>query len=134
MLSDTRFRMLFSAFSLALGLALALGGTATPGWAKTPFDGPWAVTIMTENGTCDPAYRYAVVVADGNVSYDARESSGLIAISGKVDGQGHVKVNLSRGEQQANASGKLSPSGGIGTWTGKSSSVACSGRWEAKRN
>jgi len=116
---------------VALGLSLPGTGPAT---AKTPFDGPWAVTIMTESGTCDPAYRYAVVVADGNVASDARESSGLIAISGKVDDQGHVKVNLSRGEQKANASGKLSPSGGIGTWTGKSSSAICSGRWEAKRN
>lgn len=116
---------------VALGLSLPGPARAT---AKTPFDGPWAVIIMTENGSCDPAYRYAVVVADGNVSYDARESSGMIAISGKVDDQGHVKVNLSRGEQQASASGKLSPNGGIGTWKGKSSSTACSGRWEAKRN
>jgi hypothetical protein len=134
MLSETRFRLLFSAFSLGLGPVLALGGSATSGWAKTPFDGPWAVTIMTESGTCDPAYRYAVIVADGNVASDARESSGLIAISNKVDEQGHVKVNLSRGEQKANASGKLSPGGGIGTWTGKSSSAVCSGPWEAKRN
>src|SRR6476646_5296332 len=107
MLSETRFRMVFPAFTLALGLVLAQGGAATSGYAKTPFDGPWAVTIMTESGSCDPAYRYAVIVADGNVAYDARESSGLIAISGKVDGQGNVKVNLSRGEQHANANGKL---------------------------
>jgi hypothetical protein len=118
---------------LILGFALG-GADLVPVEAKTPFDGPWAVTIMTKSGSCDPAYRYALVVADGTVTYDARESSGLIAISGKVDGQGQVKVNLSRGEQQANANGKLSQNGGAGTWTGKSSSVACSGRWEAKRN
>ena len=120
---------------LVSGVALGLSLTgSSPAVAKTPFDGAWAVVIMTESGSCDPAYRYAVVVADGNVRSDARESGGLIAISGKVDEQGHVKVNLSRGEQKANASGKLSPSGGIGTWSGKTSSAACSGRWEAKRN
>jgi hypothetical protein len=125
---DSQFRL-----SVILGLSLSAGGLV-PAEARSPFDGPWAVTIMTENGSCDPAYRYAVVVADGNVTYDARESSGVIAISGKVDAQGQVRVNLSRGEQQANASGKLSANGGTGTWSGKSSSVACSGRWEAKRN
>jgi hypothetical protein len=127
MLAETKYVPLF----LALGFALA--GPA-PAAAKTAFDGPWAVTIMTENGSCDPAYRYAVVVADGQVATDARESSGVVAISGKVDGQGQVKVNLSRGQTQANASGKLSQEGGAGTWAGKSSTVACSGRWVAKRN
>jgi hypothetical protein len=117
----------------ALLLAVFLAGAA-PAAAKTPFDGPWAVTIMTESGGCDPAYRYAVVVADGNVLADARESSGLIGISGRVDGQGQVRVTLSRGEQQASASGRLSPTAGSGTWTGRSASAACSGRWEAKRN
>ena len=121
----------FVAFSLAAGLLLP--GALSAG-AKGPYDGPWAVTIMTENGSCDPAYRYAVMVSDGHVVSDARESVGVVAISGKVEDDGRVKVNLSRGEQQANASGKLSPLGGVGTWAGKSSSVACSGRWEAKRN
>jgi hypothetical protein len=102
--------------------------------AKSPYDGPWAVTIMTESGTCDPAYRYAVVVAGGQVTSDARESAGVVTISGKVDGTGNVKVSVSRGEQQANASGKLSPNGGVGTWAGKSSSTTCAGRWEARRN
>jgi hypothetical protein len=116
---------------LALALLVPAG---SPSAAKGPFDGPWAVTIMTESGTCDPAYRYAVVVADGQVTSDARESAGVVAISGKVDGGGNVKVSVSRGEQQANASGKLSPDGGVGTWAGKSSSSPCSGRWEARRN
>jgi hypothetical protein len=116
---------------VAVGLALPAGA---PLAAKSPYDGPWAVTIMTESGDCDQAYRYAVVVADGQVTSDARESAGVVAISGKVDGGGNVKVSVSRGEQQANASGKLSPSGGVGTWAGKSSSTTCSGRWEARRN
>ena len=121
----------FVAFCLSGGLGLA--GLSSAG-AKSPYDGPWAVTIMTDSGSCDPAYRYAVVVSDGKVISDARESTGVVAISGKVEGDGRVKVNLSRGEQQANATGQLSPSGGVGTWAGKSSSAACAGRWEARRN
>jgi hypothetical protein len=122
-----------SATCLLATLGLILPATMAAA-AKSPFDGSWAVTIMTESGTCDPAYRYAVVVSDGQVVSDARESTGVVAISGKVDGGGNVKVSVSRGEQQANASGKLSPNGGVGTWAGKSSSTACTGRWEARRN
>jgi len=114
-----------------VGLVLAGTGLAP---AKTPYDGAWAVTIMTEKGSCDPAFRYAVLVSDGSITYDARENSGLVAISGKVDRQGQVRVNLSRGEQQANGNGKLSENGGAGTWIGKSSAASCAGRWEAKRN
>ena len=118
-------------FFLALGAAILGAG---PTEAKTPFDGPWAVTIMTESGSCDPAYRYAVVVADGKVISDVNESSGTIDISGKVDAGGRVSVNVRRGEQRADGTGRLSDSGGTGTWTGKFSTAACTGRWEAKRN
>jgi hypothetical protein len=118
---------------LALGTAI-LGAGAGLVEAKTPFDGPWAVTIMTESGTCDPAYRYAVVVADGKVTADFNESSGTINISGKIDAGGRVSVNVGRGDQRADATGKLSQSSGSGTWTGKTSQAACAGRWEAKRN
>ena len=127
MQSNRRFTCLF----LTLGMALAGAGLAE---AKAPFDGPWAVTIITQSGTCDPAYRYAVSVADGNIVADTRESSGVVAISGKVDGTGQVRVNLNRGEQRASATGKLSANGGAGTWSGKSSSSTCSGSWEAKRD
>ena len=121
----------FSLFWLAFAL---IGGGYGPAQAKGPFDGAWAVTILTESGSCDPAYRYAVVVADGAITPDARESSGVVAISGKVDGRGQVRVNLSRGEQSANGSGMLTTIGGTGTWSGKSSSAVCAGRWEARRN
>lgn len=127
---NSKTRLSFISCALLAILAPASSSSA----AKSPFDGAWAVTIMTESGSCDPAYRYAVVVNDGNVTPDSRDSTGLVAVSGKVDGGGNVKVNVSRGEQHANASGKLSPAGGTGTWSGKSSSTSCTGRWEARRN
>jgi hypothetical protein len=126
---DHRFSGLLLAFAL-----VATGAGLGPVQARGPFDGAWAVTILTERGSCDPAYRYAVVVADGTITPDARESSGVVAISGKVDGRGQVRVNLSRGDQSANGSGTLTTAGGAGTWSGKSSSVACTGRWEARRH
>jgi hypothetical protein len=89
---------------------------------------------MTEKGSCDPAYRYAVVVAGGKVVSDVRESSGTVAISGKIDPEGRVSVNVSRGQQRADGIGQLSETSGAGTWTGKSSATACAGRWEARRN
>jgi hypothetical protein len=89
---------------------------------------------VTETGACDAAYRYAVVVAGGKVIPDVRESSGTVAISGKIGADGRVSVNLSRGEQRADGTGMLSKTAGSGRWIGKSSSAACSGRWEAKRN
>jgi len=123
----------FSGLLLVFGF-VAAGAGPSPAQAKGPFDGAWAVTILTESGSCDPAYRYAVVVADGAITSDARESSGVVAISGKVDGRGQVRVNLSRGEQSANGSGMLTTIGGTGTWSGKTSSAVCAGRWEARRN
>jgi hypothetical protein len=101
--------------------------------ARTSFDGTWSVTIKTESGSCDPAYRYAVEIADGNVAANAKESSGLVNISGKVEANGQVKVSVRRGEQHADGAGRLSEKGGIGTWTGKSATTACSGQWEAQR-
>jgi hypothetical protein len=123
---------IFPCLFLALG-GVSLGQGAVPS-AKPPFDGAWVVMIVTEKGTCDPMYRYAVLVADGKVVSDARESTGTINISGKIEPDGHVTVKVRRGEQRADGTGKLSETAGVGKWTGKSSSANCSGRWEATRN
>ena len=124
---------IFPCLFLALGgVSLGQGAPSPP--AKPPFDGAWVVMIMTVKGTCDPMYRYAVLVADGKVLSDARESTGAINVSGKIEPDGQVIVKVRRGEQRADGTGKLSETAGVGTWTGKSSSAACSGRWEAKRN
>ncbi len=123
----------FSPLFLALGVAI-LGLQGYPTQARSLFDGPWAVTLTTESGFCDAAYRYAVVVTEGNVISDIRESIGTITLSGKIDADGRVSVNVRQGEQRADGTGKLSETAGSGTWTGKSSSAACAGRWEAKRN
>ena len=34
--------------------------TSPHAMARTPFDGAWSVLIVTDRGTCDRAYRYAL--------------------------------------------------------------------------
>ncbi len=116
-----------------LAATLILAPTA-PLSAQSVFDGGWNVIIVTEAGTCDATYRYPIQITNGAVLYDTAEGSGVVQISGKVEANGQVKVTLQRGDQSAVGAGKLSPSGGGGTWIGESATQGCSGHWEAKRN
>ncbi|MGN6286083.1 MAG: hypothetical protein ACTHM2_13125 [Afipia sp.] len=99
--------------------------------AGAAFDGIWRVTIITQSGNCDPAYSYPLKVVDGRISY---AGDGSFEISGNVGAGGGVSVAIARGDQKASASGKLSGTSGSGHWSGKSSSTACKGRWEAVRS
>ena len=53
---------------------------------------------MTEQGTCDRAYRYPVRISNGSVGY-AGEAS--FNVSGRVGANGAVTVTVSRGSQSA---------------------------------
>ena len=97
--------------------------------ARGPFDGNWSVLIVTDSGSCDRAYRYALQIADGRVFYDDPSFN----VSGHVDMRGNVSVGVSAGGQSANGSGHLSGDYGDGRWSGRSSTSACSGHWEAER-
>jgi hypothetical protein len=116
-------------------LIIAALAAATPLWtapaasARTPFDGAWSVLIVTDAGTCDRAYRYALRIADGRVTYNDPSFN----VSGRVDAGGRVSVSVSAGGQQANGSGRLSGNYGDGRWSGRSSTSQCSGHWEAER-
>jgi len=112
---------------LALGAA-ALGHESTA-LAGAPFDGHWSVLIVTDAGTCDRAYRYALNIVDGRVTYDDPSFD----VSGHVDARGHVSVSVSAGGENASGSGQLSGNYGRGRWRGNSSASACSGHWEAER-
>jgi hypothetical protein len=113
-----------------LGAALlALPGGTFEALARGPYDGTWSVLIVTDSGTCDRAYRYALRIADGRVFYDDPSFN----VSGHVDMRGNVSVGVSAGGQSANGSGHLSGDYGDGHWTGRSSTSACSGHWEAER-
>ena len=121
----TTLKWLFAAAGIAAAIALAGASHAA-----VSHDGNWKVTIITEAGNCDPAYSYPVKVSGGVVSYNG---DGSFVISGKVADTGGVSVAIARGDQHANATGKLSGDAGTGQWSGKSASTICSGRWEALR-
>ena len=115
--------------SAVLAFSIALPWTATPAQARGPYDGNWSVLIVTDSGSCDRAYRYALKIADGRVFYDDPSFN----VSGHVDGRGNVSVGVSAGGQSAHGTGRLSGDYGDGHWSGRSSSSACSGHWEAER-
>jgi hypothetical protein len=117
----SRATLALIAFSLAGALGAAAPATATPN-----YDGLWSVTIMTQKGNCDAAYRYPVRISNGAVQNDGPS---LINVSGKVGGNGAVTVLVSAGDKSANGTGKLSGKVGGGVWAGGS----CAGRWEAER-
>ena len=115
---------------LGAGSLAAIWLSDTPATASGKFDGNWSVVVITENGTCDRAYRYPIRVVNGALKYDSESG---IEITGKVDGRGRIKASIRRGEQHANGTGQLSQNAGAGIWTGKGAATECSGRWEAER-
>jgi hypothetical protein len=122
--SQNRIRNL-TAGALALSVA-TIFGIATPATSAPNFDGLWSVVIVTEKGTCDRAYRYPIRISRGTM---LNEGSSPVTINGRVGGNGAVKVIVSRGNQNATGSGRLSGTHGSGSWR----SGECAGTWEAER-
>jgi hypothetical protein len=94
------------------------------------FDGTWSVLVITDNGSCDRAYRYPVRIAHGKVGH-ADPNNTSFSIGGRVRKGGSVSVFVSRGKQRADGLGRLTRTGGGGKW--KSANGECSGRWTAER-
>ena len=110
-------------------VTLALPWTATPAQARGPFDGNWSVLIVTDSGSCDRGYRYALRIANGRIYYDNPSFN----VNGQVNARGQVSVTVSAGGQSASGTGRLSRDYGQGTWIGRSAADQCSGHWEAER-
>jgi hypothetical protein len=116
-------------FVAAGGLAIAFAailGAAAPATSAPNYDGMWSVVIVTEQGTCDRAYRYPVRISRGSL-VNAGDSP--INITGKVAGNGSVTVTVSHGNKSATGSGRLAGAAGGGSWKGGD----CAGIWEAER-
>lgn len=114
-----------------LGLAL-IAGSLAPASAvaqSTGFDGTWSVEVVTEKGACDRAYRYSVIVQNGRARYGGPEN---FDIRGQVRPNGSVSASISRGQDRANVTGRLSGKFGTGTWTTSGGRV-CSGDWNAEK-
>jgi outer membrane protein assembly factor BamB len=130
-MAELRLTLAKGCLMAAVLSAVALGASlpTAPAIARTPFDGTWSVLIVTDAGNCDRAYRYALRIQNGRVSYN--DSS--FDISGRVDARGHVHVSVNYGQQHASGTGQLSADHGQGRWSGSSSTSQCSGHWEAER-
>ena len=116
-------------FAIAVLAAVAAPGAADARKAGAAgYDGIWNVLIITQAGSCDPAYSYPFRVAGGRIS-----AAGAANVSGSVGPGGVVAVRISAGGRVASGNGRLSGSTGAGRWTAMVSSGSCSGRWQATR-
>ena len=78
-----------------LGAAAAAIAFASQAQAQTNrFDGNWSVEVVTEQGACDRAYRYPVIVQNGQARYGGPES---FNVNGQVRSNGAVAASISRG-------------------------------------
>ena len=124
---------------ILLVLATTLAATAKTPRARAPapkpapsvnFDGRWSVVIITDQGSCDRAYRYGLRISGGRIYY-AGDSAAVV--DGQVDARGNVIVSLRYGGSTAHGSGRLTESDGEGRWQGASTGSSCAGHWEAER-
>jgi hypothetical protein len=121
-------KRLLVSLSLVGALAILAG---TPARAQaTGYDGLWSVLIITEQGTCDRGYRYAVRIKQGRVAH-ADPSSSSFYIQGRVANGGGIKVSVTRGDKRAVGSGRMSKTSGSGSW--RSAQGECSGIWTAEK-
>jgi hypothetical protein len=112
-----------------LVLAGAAGLDALPAQAATKYDGRWSVEVVTERGDCDRAYRYGIVIEDGQARYAGGTD---FRITGRVQPNGAVRGAIVRGSDRADVVGRLTENGGGGTWT-TAGGRNCGGRWNAER-
>src|ERR1700674_133962 len=118
-------------FAAAVLAVVAVPGSADAGKAGAAgggYDGLWNVLVITQAGTCDPAYSYPFRVSGGRIL-----STGAADVSGSVGPGGAVVVRISAGGRVASGNGRLAGSTGAGRWTAKVSRGNCSGSWQATR-
>jgi hypothetical protein len=116
---------------LCAGVLASLSLAALPNIASAQraYDGNWSVLIVTQQGTCDRAYRYGVLIRNGGVYYDG----GAVNFTGRVAANGAVSVRVTSGGAFANGTGRLGRTEGRGNWSGQSGGSRCSGYWTAER-
>ena len=114
------------ALRASAGLLAASIATSSPATPLPPYDGTWSVSAVTEQGSCDDAFKYSFHIKDSTLSSggDAR-----IIIFGKVTERGALTVAIIHGYNSASGSGQLSARDGRGKWK----AAACSGYWTAER-
>jgi hypothetical protein len=99
-----------------------------PAEAVPSYDGVWSVVIVTQQGLCDPSYRYPIRITKGALG---NAGTAQVSISGKVEKNGAVVVYVSAGDKTATGTGRLAGKVGGGSWSGGNG--ICSGTWQAER-
>jgi hypothetical protein len=122
-LRGTRRAALLGALALAAALPALRPAAAVPS-----YDGIWSVVIVTQQGICDPSYRYPIRISNGHVGNAGRAA---VSITGRVGKNGAVIVNVNTGDKTATGTGRLAGKTGGGSWSGGNG--ACSGIWQAER-
>jgi hypothetical protein len=122
--------MRIARFLAGFGLCLVVSAPALAGPQKG-FDGTWSVRMVTEAGSCDAAYNYAISVQDGAVRYLPPPGEAPATVSGGIGSDGTVRLGIHRSLARADASGQLSDKSGSGTW--RLALLGCSGRWTAQK-
>jgi hypothetical protein len=97
--------------------------------AAYPYDGLWSVSIRTEFGPCDPAYRYPARIVSGQVVQAENDFS--YQITGAVVSSGAIAVTVSKGLGSATGRGRLHAGSGGGRWSAGNNQ--CYGTWTAMR-
>jgi len=93
------------------------------------FDGIWSVSIMTQFGDCNRAYRYPLRIVDGYVT--KVDIDPTYNVAGAVARTGAIGVTVSGGGQTATGVGRLLRTTGRGIW--HTANNECSGNWTAER-
>ena len=114
--------------SAVLGIAAVLAAGAAAK-VQPAYDELWSVQIVAQGDSCgSEAATYPVRMVGGVVQYAGNLS---LAVSGRVNQRGVVRVRIAVGTDRANATGRLSGSNGSGRWV--SPTRGCSGYWTAAR-
>ena len=108
--------------------ALALSQAPAAAAPAAAHDGRWSVEVVTQRGDCDRAYRYAILIENGQARYGSSD----FEVKGRVQPTGAVQASISRGADRADVVGRLTDGQGSGTWT-TSGAKACGGVWNAER-
>ena len=101
---------------------------ATACEARSPYDGQWNITFVTQSGDCSPSYNYSLNIENGAIT-----SPNVETFMGNVTSSGVVRASVSMQEKRASGSGKLTGVLGRGTWNGWSGDQRCAGSWTAQR-
>ena len=122
----------FSALLLSAAFCLAVSSIAPASAQKAAggaqFDGRWSVEVITDEGTCDRAYRWTIGIKGGRV---AEMTEAVAEASGAIDRAGRVALRFARGSDVLDARGTLQAEAGAGTW--RAPSMGCAGRWRAEK-